>query len=71
MLVDGLMDVPNWFYAVRVDGHFASVTTRSVPRQDRPYPPLAEVAKTQPVFHLDVVSGRLAGLRFQDFARGL
>ena len=70
-LVDGLMEGPNLFYAVRVDGHFASVTTRSVPRQQRPYPPLAEVAKTEPVFHLDNVSGTLAGFRFPDFARGL
>jgi len=70
-LVDGLMEGPNLFYAVRVDGRFASVTTRSVPRQEKPYPPLAEVAKTQPVFHLDNVSGTLAGFRFPDFARGL
>jgi acetolactate decarboxylase len=70
-LVDGLMEGPNLFYAVRVDGHFATVTTRSVPRQERPYPPLAEVAKTQPVFHLEEVSGTLAGFRFPDFARGL
>jgi acetolactate decarboxylase len=70
-LVDGLMEGPNLFYAVRVDGRFASVTTRSVPRQERPYPPLVEVAKTQPVFHLEEVSGTLAGFRFPDFARGL
>ena len=70
-LMDGLMEGPNLFYAVRVDGHFATVTTRSVPRQEKPYPPLAQVAKTQPVFHLEDVSGTLAGFRFPDFARGL
>jgi acetolactate decarboxylase len=70
-LVDGLMEGPNLFYAVRVDGQFASVTTRSVPRQHKPYPPLAEVAKSQPVFHLADVTGTLAGFRFPDFARGL
>ena len=70
-LVDGLMEGPNLFYAVRLDGRFASVTTRSVPRQAKPYPPLAEVAKTQPVFHLQEVIGTLAGFRFPDFARGL
>jgi acetolactate decarboxylase len=70
-MVDGLMEGPNLFYAVRVDGHFASVTVRSVPRQEEPYPPLAEVAKTQPVFHLKDVTGTLAGFRFPDFARGL
>ena len=67
----GLMEGPNLFYAVRVDGRFASVTTRSVPRQEKPYPSLADVAKTQPVFHLEDVTGTLAGFRFPDFARGL
>jgi acetolactate decarboxylase len=70
-LVDGLMAGPNLFYAVRVDGMFASVTTRSVPRQEKPYPPLVEVAKTQPIFHFNDVPGTLAGFRFPDFARGL
>jgi acetolactate decarboxylase len=70
-LMDGLTEGPNLFYALRVDGDFASVTARSVPRQHKPYPPLAEVAKTQPVFHLENVRGTLAGFRFPDFARGL
>jgi acetolactate decarboxylase len=69
--MEGLMEGPNLFYAVRVDGRFASVTTRSVPRQEKPYPPLAEVATTQSVFELENVDGTLAGFRFPDFARGL
>jgi acetolactate decarboxylase len=70
-IVDKLVDGPNLFYAVRVDGQFASVKTRSVPRQAKPYAPLVEVAETQPVFHLENVTGTLAGFRFPDFARGL
>jgi len=70
-LVDGLMEGPNLFYAIRVDGHFATVKARSVPRQEKPYPPLAEVARTQPVFRLADVRGTLVGFRFPDFARGL
>jgi acetolactate decarboxylase len=69
--LESLMEGPNLFYAVRVDGHFASVVTRSVPRQEKPYRPLVEVAKTQPVFHLKEVNGTLVGFRFPDFARGL
>jgi acetolactate decarboxylase len=69
--VDSLMDGPNLFYAVRVEGHFASVTTRSVPRQQKPYRPLVEVARNQPVFRLEDVRGTLAGFRFPDFARGM
>ncbi len=57
--------------AVRVDGHFEYVRTRSVPRQRRPYPPLVEVVKNQPVFELRDVSGSLVGFRFPDYAQGL
>lgn len=70
-LAEGLMEGPNLFYAVRVDGHFRMVKTRSMPRQERPYRHLDEVAKEQPVFHLEDVRGTLAGFRFPDFTRGL
>jgi len=70
-LVDGLVQGPNLFYAVRIDGDFSTVKARSLPRQEKPYPPLAEVARIQPVFRLADVRGTLAGFRFPDFARGL
>jgi acetolactate decarboxylase len=57
--------------AVWVDGHFEYVKTRSVPRQHKPYPPLAEVVKSQPVFELHDVRGSLVGFRFPDYAQGL
>jgi acetolactate decarboxylase len=69
--VDGLMGGPILFDAVRVDGLFASVTTWGVPRQGKPFAPLAEVATTRPVLHLEEVSGTMAGFHFPDFARGL
>ena len=56
---------------VRVDGHFGYVRTRSVPRQHKPYPPLVEVVKNQPVFELRDVQGNLVGFRFPDYAQGL
>ncbi len=57
--------------AVRLDGRFGYVKTRSVPRQRRPYPPLAEVVKRQPTFEFRDVQGSLVGFRFPDYARGL
>ena len=36
---------PNLLYAFKITGKFAYIKTRSVPRQARPYPPLAEAAK--------------------------
>jgi acetolactate decarboxylase len=56
---------------VRVDGDFGYVRTRSVPRQHKPYPPLVEVVKDQPVFELHDVRGSLVGFRFPDYAQGL
>jgi acetolactate decarboxylase len=58
-------------YAVRVDGDFEYVKTRSVPRQRKPYPPLAEVVKSQPTFELHDVGGSLLGFRFPHYAQGL
>jgi acetolactate decarboxylase len=57
--------------AVRVDGRFEYVQTRSVPRQRKPYPPLVEVVETQPTFELHDVAGSLIGFRFPDYAQGL
>ncbi len=57
--------------AVRVDGRFEHVKTRSVPRQRKPYPPLVEVVEGQPTFEFSDVPGSLVGFRFPDYARGL
>jgi acetolactate decarboxylase len=57
--------------AVRVDGEFALVQARSVPRQQPPYRPLGEVVADQHVFELRELSGTLVGFRFPDYAEGL
>src|ERR1700729_593256 len=50
-------------FAVRLDGRFASVRARSVPRQSPPYRPLAEVVADQHVFELTDVEGTMVGFR--------
>ncbi len=55
-----LMPSPNLFYAFRIDGEFAYVKTRSVPKQDN-YRPLVEVAKEQPVFEFHNTKGVMVG----------
>lgn len=57
--------------AIRVDGHFDHVEVRSVPRQHKPYPPLAEVASHQRVFELNDTDGTIVGFRFPDYAAGI
>lgn len=57
--------------ALRVDGRFARVRARSVPRQRRPYRPLAEVVADQSVFELPPGDGTIVGFRFPPAAGGL
>ena len=59
-LFDRLLPSKNMIYAIRVDGLFDYVRTRSVPRQDS-YRPLVEVAREQAEFEFDSVEGSMAG----------
>jgi len=70
-VIDPQLPSLNHFYLIRVHGRFAKVKTRSVPKQQRPYPPLAEVVKQQPVFEREHISGVMVGLRCPDLAKGL
>ncbi len=69
--VDGIVGETTACCAVRVDGLFEHVRTRSVPRQRKPYPPLVEVVEDQPTFDLRNVEGSLVGFRFPDRVSGL
>ena len=61
--VDRLLPSPNLPYAVRIDGLFPYVKTRSIPRQQKPYPPLAAAAAKQVVFELANVKGVIVAFR--------
>ncbi len=69
--IDRHIPTTNWFYAVRIDGTFAQVRTRSVPAQERPYRELIEIVKDQPTFDFENVKGTLIGFRCPVFAQGL
>ena len=56
------------FVAVRAHGTFSLIKTRSVPRQQKPYPPLVEVTRSQPEFLLQGVSGTIVGFRSPAFS---
>jgi len=70
-LLDQLALSRNLFYAVRIDGRFSRVLTRTVPRQAKPYKPLTEVVQTQPTFEFTNVIGTIAGFRSPDYAQGI
>jgi len=70
-MLDKVLPTKNIPYAVKIEGTFARVKTRSIPRQTKPYPRLAEVAAKQPTFEFENVRGTLVGFRCPQYAKGL
>ncbi|MGW8319846.1 MAG: acetolactate decarboxylase, partial [Candidatus Promineifilaceae bacterium] len=68
--LEGLLPSPNMFYALRIDGSFSYIKTRSVPRQEC-YRPLVEVAAEQPIFEFEEIPGTLAGFYTPEFMASL
>lgn len=69
--IDSLIPTKNLFYAVKIDGIFNYVKTRSVPRQYKPYPPLVEVVKNQAIFEFHNVKGTILGFRTPGYVKGI
>ncbi len=69
--LDGLLADPDIFFALRLDAEFDALTVRSVARQNPPYLPLAEVAKSQKVWNYERVRGTLVGIRSPRWTTGL
>ncbi len=69
--LDAKLPALNKFYAVRIDGTFSYMKTRSVPAQQKPYPPLAEVTKNQPVFEVNETEGTVVGFRCPEYVAGV
>jgi len=70
-MLDKVLPTKNIPYAVKVEGTFARVKTRSIPRQTKPYPRLAAVATKQTIFEFENVRGTLVGFRCPQYAKGL
>jgi acetolactate decarboxylase len=69
--LDQYLPSRNIFYALRIDGTFPYVKTRSIPKQEKPYPRLADAAKNQSVFNFTNVTGSVVGIWAPDFVKGL
>jgi len=70
-IVDEAVPNMNIFCAVKVNGRFSAMKTRSVPPQEKPYPPLTEVTKNQQVFSFQNVSGTIVGFRSPPYVKGI
>lgn len=68
--IDSLLPTENIPYAVKVDGLFSYIKTRSVPRQDEPYPRLSEVVEKQSIFEFQEAEGVIVGFRLPGYMDG-
>ena len=69
--LDDTIREKNIFHAVKIKGVFYYVKARSVPRQEKPYPPLVEVTANQTIFEFNEVSGTIVGFYCPDYVEGL
>jgi len=61
----------NLFYALRIDGHFRSIRTRTVSKQSKPYPRLVDAAASAPVVTLTDTTGTIVGFHTPEYAQGI
>ncbi|MDH7597210.1 MAG: acetolactate decarboxylase [Methanothrix sp.] len=69
--LEEVLPTRNIFYAIRIDGKFGHVRTRSVPAQSRPYPNLTVAVMNQSIFDLYNQSGTVVGFWTPSYASGL
>lgn len=69
--LDGMLASKNVFYAIRIDGTFRHVRTRSVPRQSKPYQRLTSIVEHQPEFEFTNVRGTIVALRCPYYVKGV
>ncbi|OBJ02125.1 alpha-acetolactate decarboxylase [Mycobacterium sp. 1482292.6] len=69
--IDRQIESPNLIYAIRVDGQFRELHTRTVMAQQPPYPPLTQATEEQSETVFTDVSGTVVGFRTPDFEQGI
>ncbi|MCL4144247.1 UNVERIFIED_CONTAM: hypothetical protein GTU68_061646 [Idotea baltica] len=67
--LDKAIRTENLFYAIRIDGEFKGLKTRSVRAQAKPYRPLGEVIDEQVIFPFEVTEGSMVGFRFPEYTK--
>jgi len=58
-------------FAIKVNGDFPYIKTRSVPKQEKPYPPLTEVVKDEAIFEFNNVSGTIVGFWLPEYFKDI
>ncbi|HNS31521.1 MAG TPA: acetolactate decarboxylase [bacterium] len=68
--IDAMLPSGNIFHAIKIDGTFRYIKTRSVEKQKPPYPKLADVIAKQSVFEFSDVKGTIVGFRCPSYIGG-
>lgn len=70
-VIHRLASSDNLFYALRIDGRFPSILARTVSKQSKPYPRLADAAAAEPTVTLTDTTGSIVGFHTPDYAQGI
>ena len=65
--IDNQLPTKNIFYAIKISGLFKYVKARSVPKQEKPYPPITEAINKQAIFEFMDVNCTAVGFRIPDY----
>lgn len=69
--INNVLPTKNIFYAIKIEGTFTFMQTRSVAGQEKPYPPLTAVTADQVVFDFNNVKGTIVGFYCPDYVAGV
>ena len=69
--LDSILPDRDIFYAIKINGDFEYIKARSVPAQNKPYPPLDEALKGQTISEFHDVTGTLVGFWCPPYAEGI
>lgn len=69
--IDKMTASENYMYALRIDGEFSSVTTRTVVKQAKPYRPMVEATDDDAVIVHENVRGTVVGFRTPLYEQGI
>ncbi|CFQ62966.1 alpha-acetolactate decarboxylase [Yersinia frederiksenii] len=70
-VINDVAESDNLFCALRIDGKFSHVETRTVPCQQRPYKPMLEAIAQQPTFEFEHCNGTIIGFRSPNYTQGI
>jgi acetolactate decarboxylase len=70
-VIDDSLDSTNLIHAIRIEGDFTNLHTRTVTEQTKPYPPLTTATEDQSEIVFEHATGVMVGFRTPDFEQGI